>query len=346
MKKTGLLLINLGSPAAPTPAAVGAYLREFLMDEKVIDVPAVLRWFLVHGVIVPRRKHQSAGLYRSIWMDEGSPLLFHTRALAEALRPRLRDSYVVEIGMRYGRPSIAEGMSKLLAAGVERILAAPLYPQYAESSYETAAIAARAAARELGRADRLAFLPPFYDRPEFIASCAIRVREHQAEFTPDHLVFSYHSLPERHIKRLDATRRHCLCRADCCEEIRDVNQSCYRAQCLATTRAIARELGLPPEAYSLSFQSRLGRAAWLGPQTEDLLRELAARGIRRVSVACPSFTADCLETLEEIGERARRAFLDAGGQELRLIPALNDHPAWVEALASLLQAPAAAVRPA
>ncbi|MDX2031694.1 MAG: ferrochelatase [Blastocatellia bacterium] len=337
MKKVGLLLINLGSPAAPTPAAVGAYLREFLMDEKVIDVPAALRWLLVHGVIVPRRKHQSAGLYRNIWMvDEGAPLLFHTRALAEALRPRLRDSYVVEIGMRYGRPSIAEGMSKLLAADVARILAVPLYPQYAESSYETAAIAARAAAGEQGCADRLAFLPPFYDRPEFIAACAIRVREHRTEFAPDHLVFSYHSLPERHIRRLDATRRHCLRRADCCEEIRDVNRSCYRAHCVATTRAIARELGLSQEAYSLSFQSRLGRAAWLGPQTEDLLRELAARGIRRVSVACPSFTADCLETLEEIGERARRVFLDAGGHELRLVPALNDHPAWVEALALFL----------
>ena len=315
------------------------------MDEKVIDVPAVLRWLLVHGVIVPRRKHQSAGLYRSIWREEGSPLIFHTRALAEGLRRILAASCVVEIGMRYGRPSIAEGMAALLAADVGRIIAVPLYPQYAESSYETAAIAARAAAREQGCADRLEFLPPFYDRPEFIAACAARVREHRAAFAPDHLVFSYHSLPERHIKRLDVSGAHCLYRTDCCDEVRDVNRSCYRAHCVATTRAIARELALSPEAYSLSFQSRLGRAAWLGPQTEDLLRELASRGVRRVSVACPSFTADCLETLEEIGERARLVFLDAGGEELRLIPALNDHPAWVEALAFLLPA-AAAVRPA
>ncbi|MFN0086995.1 MAG: ferrochelatase, partial [Blastocatellia bacterium] len=300
------MLINLGSPAAPTPAAVGAYLREFLMDEKVIDVPAIPRWMLVHWIIVPRRKHQSSELYRTIWTEAGSPLVVNTHALAGRMRQALGASFIVEIGMRYGRPSIAEGLANLLASDVERIIAAPLYPQYAESSYETAAIAARAAARELGCADRLEFLPPFYDRPEFIASCAARAREHRMEFTPDHLVFSYHSLPERHIRRLDATGRHCLLRPDCCERIGPENRNCYRAHCVATTRAIAGELGLSPEEYSLSFQSRLGRAAWLGPQTEDLLRELAARGIRRVAVTCPSFTADCLETLEEIGERARR----------------------------------------
>lgn len=339
MKKTGLLLINLGSPDDPSPDAVGRYLREFLMDGYVIDIPAPLRWLLVNLIIVPRRKHQSAKLYQSIWTDAGSPLIANTRDLAEALRPLLADQFVIEIGMRYGNPSIAEGMAKLLNADIAQIIAAPLYPQYAESSYETAALAAREAAAALGCADRLEFLPPFYDRPGYINACAARVRAHLAEFAPEHLVFSYHSLPERHIQRLDTTKQYCLRRADCCEQISAVNKSCYRAHCVTTTRAIARELNLASEAYSLSFQSRLGRAAWLGPQTEDLLRELAVRGIRRVSVTCPSFTADCLETLEEIGVRAREVFLSAGGHELRLIPALNADPAWANELATWFSTP-------
>lgn len=337
MKKTGILLINLGSPDEPTPEAVGRYLREFLMDEKVIDIPAPLRWLLVRAAIVPRRKHRSAELYRSIWSDSGSPLIAHTRALADQLQLLLPDRFVIEIGMRYGKPSIAGALARLVAAEVESIVAMPLYPQYAESSYQTAVLAVRQAASNLGCTGLVRLFPVFYDRAEFINAWVVRLKEHLLDHSPDHIIFSYHSLPVRHLKRLDSTGQHCLARSGCCERISDVNQNCYRAQCLATTREIARELDLNPEGYTPAFQSRLGRAQWLGPQTEDVLRDLARRGVRQVSVSCPSFTADCLETLEEIGRRARRVFLEAGGAQLNLVPSLNAHPVWVKSLAEWIE---------
>jgi protoporphyrin/coproporphyrin ferrochelatase len=334
LKPTGLLLLNLGSPAAPTPAAVGQYLREFLMDEYVIDIPAPLRWALVNLAIVPRRKYASAKLYQTIWTDAGSPLLRHTEALAAGLRAALGEQFRVAVGMRYGKPSTADGLSELLAAGVERVLVLPLYPQYAESSFETAVQAAQRAAMALGCADRLEILPPFYDQPGYLDASAALVREHLEKQPAEHVIFSYHSLPVRHLKRLDTSGQHCQQRADCCAQLSAVNARCYRAQCVFTTRALAERLELPAEQYSLSFQSRLGRQEWIGPQTEQVLKDLAARGVKRVAVSCPSFTADCLETLEEIAVRARETFLHAGGHELSLIPALNAHPIWVQALAA------------
>ena len=331
----GILLINLGSPSAPTPEAVGVYLKEFLMDERVIDIPAWIRRLLVHLIIVPRRKGASAKLYRSIWTAEGSPLVVNTRTLAAGLREHLGPSVPVAIGMRYGQPSIEAGMAELLAAGAQRILALPLYPQYAESSYETAVVAAQEAATRLGCREQLQILPVFYDRAEYLEACVANLREPLDRLRPDHLLFSYHSLPVRHIERLDRTKAHCLRRENCCDQITEVNRDCYRAHCLATSRGIATRLGWAAEDWSMSFQSRLGRAAWLGPQTEDHLRDLVQAGVRRVAVTCPSFVADCLETLEEIGVRAREVFLEAGGEELTLLPALNAHPVWQEALLAL-----------
>ncbi|MBI3758534.1 MAG: ferrochelatase [Deltaproteobacteria bacterium] len=338
MKKIGLLLINLGSPDAPTPAAVGRYLREFLMDEFVIDLPKPLRWLLVNLLIVPRRRYASAKLYQNVWTADGSPLLAYTRKLAAGLGETLPEQFVIEIGMRYGQPSIANALAQLCAAGAERLVALPLYPQYAESSYETAARAVRAAALEQGCSDQLELLPPFYDQPGFINACVTRLREYLAQEQPEHFIFSYHSLPVRHIKRLDTAGQHCLQRADCCAQITAANQNCYRAHCVQTTQAIVRELNLSPDNYSLAFQSRLGRQEWLGPQTNDVLCDLAQRGIKRVAVSCPSFTADCLETLEEIGLRAHAVFLRAGGEALTLVPALNEHPIWVAALADWIKA--------
>jgi len=338
MKKIGLLLINLGSPDAPTPKAVGRYLREFLMDEFVIDLPKPLRWLLVNLLIVPRRRYASAKLYQNVWTENGSPLLVHSRNLAAALKGALSEQFVIEVGMRYGNPSIGAALERLCAAGAERIVALPLYPQYAESSYETAVRALRVAAQEQGCLDRLELLPPFYDQPGFINACVTRLREYLAQEQPEHLIFSYHSLPVRHLKRLDASRQHCLQRDDCCAQISGVNQNCYRAHCVYTTQAIANALHLSPADYSLAFQSRLGRQEWLGPQTNDVLSELAQRGIKHVAVSCPSFTADCLETLEEISLRANEVFLAAGGEKLTLVPALNDHPVWVRALAHWIEA--------
>jgi ferrochelatase len=335
MNRIGVLLINLGTPDAPTPEAVGPYLCEFLMDGFVIDVPKPLRWFLVNVMIVPRRKGQSAKAYQKVQLPEGSPLLVYTRALTEKVAASLatEDRYVVEYAMRYGKPSIAATLSKLRSLDVSRIIVLPLYPQYAESSFETAVVETKRRAQELGYADHLSFFQPFYDRPEFIAAFARRIAEDCEQRSPEHIVFSFHSLPERHLKRLDATGEHCLVKSTCCDEISAANKNCYRAQCVFTARAIAEQLGLKEDSYSVSFQSRLGRAKWIGPTTVDVLRDLARRGVKRIAVSCPSFVADCLETLEEMAIRGRETFLAAGGEELRLIPSLNADPAWVEAVA-------------
>lgn len=331
----GVLLINLGTPDAPTPAAVGRYLREFLMDPFVIDIPKPLRWFFVNVMIVPRRKHQSAAAYQKIQTPEGSPLLVHTRALAERVAERLStddDGYVVEYAMRYGNPSIAASLAKLCAHDFSRIIVMPLYPQYAESSFETAVVETRRSATELGCAERLRFMPPFYERQEFISAFAAKLIQHLQSHTAEHFVFSFHSLPERHLTKLYPT--HCLLTPDCCQQIDQSNQQCYRAQCFFTARAIMKEVGLSEDAYTVSFQSRLGRAKWIGPSTEDTLKTLAARGIKRVAVSCPSFVADCLETVEEIGMRGRETFIRAGGEELFLIPSLNSDLRWVETVAN------------
>jgi ferrochelatase len=344
MNRTGVLLINLGTPDAPTPEAVGRYLRQFLMDSFVIDLPKPLRWFVVNVMIVPRRKHQSAKAYQKVQLPNGSPLLVHSRELAETVREQLSvDGFVVEFAMRYGDPSIASALERLGKHNLPRIIVMPMYPQYAESSYRTAIEETKKRAGELGLADCLSFFPVFYDRPDFIRACAGRVRESVQTWPVEHFVFSFHSLPVRHLKKLDATKSHCLLRSDCCDTIGSVNQNCYRAQCIFTARAVAGELGLKDDDYSISFQSRLGRAEWLGPQTESVLRELAKAGVKRVAVACPSFVADCLETVEEIGIRARDNFIASGGEELRLIPSLNSDPDWVDSVVDWIRERSACV---
>ncbi len=338
MNRTGVLLINLGTPDAPTPEAVGRYLREFLMDGYVIDLPKPLRWFLVHAMIVPRRKDKSAKAYQKIQLPEGSPLLVHTSELTERVAARLDvndNRYAVEYAMRYGNPSIATSLAKLCAQDVVRIIVLPLYPQYAESSFETAVVETRRRAAELGCAERITFLSPFVERPEFIDSFAAKVIEHLEKHPAEHVVFSFHSLPERHLTKLNP--RHCLRAVDCCEQLSEMNRHCYRAQCFFTAKSIARQANLNTDAYTVSFQSRLGRAKWIGPNTEDVLRGLAERGIKRVAVSCPSFVADCLETLEEIAIRGRETFIEAGGDELRLIPSLNSDPAWVDTVSSWIR---------
>ena len=338
MNRTGVLLINLGTPDAPTPEAVGRYLREFLMDGYVIDLPKPLRWFFVHVMIVPRRKEQSAKAYQKVQLPKGSPLLVHTRELAANVAARLNTNdnrYAVEYAMRYGNPSIATSLEKLCAQDVARIMVLPLYPQYAESSFETAVVETRRRAAELGCADRVTFLTPFFERPEFIDSFASRVVEHLEKHPAEHVVFSFHSLPERHLTKLNP--QHCLRAVDCCEQLSEMNRHCYRAQCFFTAKSMARRAKLNTDAYTISFQSRLGRAKWIGPNTEDVLRSLAQRGIKRVAVSCPSFVADCLETVEEIAIRGRQTFIEAGGDELWLIPSLNSDPAWVETICNWIR---------
>jgi ferrochelatase len=318
---------------------VRRYLREFLSDPRVIDIPALPRWLLVNLVIAPFRPRTSAEAYRKIWGPEGSPLLAHGRALCAGVARALGPDFTVALGMRYGRPSIPEALAELAAAGVGRIVALPLYPQWAESSTGSTRARLEEAYRALGGAPPLRVLPAFFDAPGFVEAFAAVARPVLAGARPDHVLFSYHGLPERQVKAADPTRGHCLAGPGCCEAPPpEVLARCYRAQCLATTRALARSLALGPGTFSTSFQSRLGRTPWIRPFTDQVLPELAASGVKRLVVLCPSFVADCLETLEEIGIRGREQWESLGGAQLTLVPSLNSHPSWVEAVAAMIRA--------
>ena len=332
----GVLLVNLGTPDAPHAPEVRRYLRQFLSDPRVLDISPVGRWMLLNLVILPLRPARSAEAYRKIWRADGSPLLVYSRALAEQVRAALPDMQV-ELAMRYGNPSITAGLTALRDRGCDRIVVFPLYPQYAASSTGSTVEAVYRAAAGLWNTPYLTIVPPFYDDPGFIDAFAEVGAPVLAELRPDHVLYSFHGLPERHMHKSDVSGTHCLRSAECCAEIVAANRHCYRAQCFSTARALSARLGLAPETTSVSFQSRLGRAVWIRPYTDIVLPELARRGVRRVAVFCPAFVADCLETLEEIGIRAEEDFKKAGGESLRLIPSLNAHPTWVRAAADLVR---------
>ena len=328
-----MLLLNLGTPRSPQTGDVRRYLREFLSDPRVIDVAAPLRWALVNLVIAPFRAPRSAAAYRKIWTDSGSPLLANGVALRAALAAELGDGYVVELGMRYGEPSIPGALGRLCDAGVARIVALPLFPQYASSSLGSALARLYGLAAERTNVPALSARAEFYAEPGFVAALAEIARPRLAAFRPDHVLFSYHGLPERHVRQGDPTRQHCLVSERCCAAMVPANARCYRAQCHATTRALAAALALAPRDFSLAFQSRLGRDPWIQPYTDVRLPELARSGVKRLAVLCPSFAADCLETLEEIGIRAAEQWRAAGGEALELVPCANAHPAFVRFLA-------------
>ncbi|MDE0225568.1 MAG: ferrochelatase [Gammaproteobacteria bacterium] len=332
MSQRGVLIANLGSPAGCDAASVRRYLNEFLMDPHVMDVPWPLRRLIVSAFVLPLRPRQSAEAYRAIWRDDapGSPLIHHTIALAERLRGLT--GLKVAVGMRYGAPGLAEGIASL--GTVDEILLIPMYPQHAASTRTTTIERVKALTTVPVRV-----MPPFYARAPFLDAVARLVRETMAP--DDHVVFSYHGLPERHLRKADPTGSHCLASADCCETPSAAHATCYRHQCLETTRALVGRLGIvdatgtPPSApsCSTSFQSRLGRMPWLRPYTDELLSELPRQGVRSVTIACPAFTADNLETLEEIGIRGREIFMDAGGDAFRLAPCLNDDEQWARGVA-------------
>lgn len=335
--RTGVLLVNLGTPNAPTTRAVRRYLREFLSDPRVIDVPGIARWLLRNLVILPLRPRRSAALYRAIFTPEGSPLLVHGRALAAGVAKSLGERFVVELAMRYGAPRIDDALDRLADAGVERIVVLPLFPQYASSS--TGSALARVMERASGRwnVPALVTISDFFDDPRFVAAWAEVARPVIDAFAPDHVLLSYHGLPERQVRRSDASGRHCLASAHCCDAVGSANRWCYRAQCFATSRALAHTLGIADDRVTVSFQSRLGREVWIQPYTDETLGTLAERGVRRLAVLCPAFVADCLETLEEVGMRAAGRWRALGGEALQLVPSLNATPAWISAVASLVR---------
>jgi ferrochelatase len=330
--------VNLGTPASPRVPDVRRYLREFLSDPRVLDLAAPARWLLLNAVILPFRPRRSAHAYAAIWTDRGSPLLVHSRALAEGVARALGPGFRVELAMRYGEPGIARALDRLDAEGVSRVLVLPLFPQYAASSGGSAL---EAVFREAGRrwnVPGIEVLSPFYDDAGFLRSFAEAARPPLAAFRADHVLLSFHGLPERHVRKSDRSRAHCLARADCCDAVGDANRDCYRAHCFATARGLAARLELPAAGWSVAFQSRLGRTPWIRPYTDLRLPELAKAGVRRLAVACPSFVADCLETLEEIGIRARAQWRGLGGEDLLLVPCPNAHPLWVETVAGWVRA--------
>jgi ferrochelatase len=327
---TGLLLINLGTPDAPTTPAVRRYLREFLSDPRVIDIGAVARWILLNVFILPTRPAKSAHAYQQIW-DGGSPLLLHSKDLAAGVQRALGDAWRVELAMRYGNPSIEAGLAEL--AGCERIVVLPLFPQYAASSTATASARVMELASARWDVAPLDIVPAFHADDGFLAAWTEVARPALAEARPDHVLFSFHGLPERQIRKSGDAR----CLTDgCCERSMS---TCYRAQCFATARALVERLAIGD--HTVCFQSRLGRTPWITPHTDVLLDELPKRGVKRLAVMCPAFVADCLETLEEIGLRARAQFKAAGGDELVLIPSLNATPAWIDAVAKIARRHAA-----
>ncbi|MCP3985993.1 MAG: ferrochelatase [bacterium] len=334
---TGVLLIQLGTPDAPRTREVRRYLREFLADPRVLDMPALGRMLLLYGVILPFRSPRSAEAYRKIWSEAGSPLLVHSRALAEGVAKELGDGFHVELGMRYGKPTLAGALDRLASAGVERIVVLPLFPQQAGSSSGSALQRTFELAGERWDPPALTSLGPFYDDPGFIGCTSEIARPLLQGFAPDHVLLSYHGLPERQIRRSDPSGQHCLGSPTCCDALGGANRHCYRAQCFATSRALGVALALEADRFSTCFQSRLGRTPWIQPFTEQRLTELAASGVRRLAVLCPSFVADCLETSEEIGIRAREQWRRLGGEELLLVPCVNAHPAWVGSVAERLR---------
>lgn len=323
--------MNLGSPDSTSVKDVRVYLDEFLMDKRVIDLPYIARLLLVKGIIVPFRAPKSAAAYRSIWTKDGSPLIVVTKQLQAALQQQVSEP--VEIAMRYGNPSPADAYDALMKKvdGLQEVLLVPMYPHYAMSSYETAVVYAQEIHRAKKYPFKLTVVPPYYDEEIYLDALAESIRPYlQQDF--DHLLMSYHGVPERHIYKGDITKNHCLKTPDCCEVKSPAHAQCYRHQCLATTRLVADKLGLAPGKYSYSFQSRLGRDEWLKPYTAARLAELPKAGIKKLLIACPAFVSDCLETLEEIAEEGKEIFLHAGGESFTMIPCLNTHPAWVKAL--------------
>ena len=337
MSRAGLLLVNLGTPDSTDPADVRRYLREFLSDPRVLDIPAWRRFIVLEAFILPFRPKASAEAYAKIWTERGSPLLFHTEDLAAKVRARVGDRAVVEVAMRYGRPSIGSALDRLRAAAVDRIVVFPLYPQYSSAATGSSVERVFEIAAARWNTPYLQVVPPFYEHPAFLDACARVAAPVLSAGPADAVLFSFHGLPERQVKKSDESGSHCLASADCCDRIVEANRNCYRAQCFATARGLAERLGVPPDKRIVCFQSRLGRTPWIKPYTDELLTALPARGVRRAVILSPAFVADCLETLEELGIRAAATFRAAGGEELRVVPAVNSEDGWADGVVSLVR---------
>ena len=334
-ERIGVLLLNVGSPEKPETRAVRRYLRQFLSDPRVIDLAAWKRALILNLFILPFRPKRSAHAYQSIWTERGSPLIAISTDFARALGELLPDVEIA-IGMAYGKPAIADALESLCERGLDRILVAPMFPQSASATTGSVLEATYKMAAVKYNVPALCVVPPFYAHPAFLRAWAAIARPQLDEFAPDHVLFSFHGLPERQIRKGDLSGGHCLVKPGCCDAEVPENNACYRRQCFETARGIAEAMELPDDLYSVSFQSRLGREPWLQPYTDQTIAMLADNGLDRLAVVCPAFTVDCLETLEEIGMGGRDIFLAHGGAAYLQVSCPNAHPAWVEAFAEIL----------
>ncbi len=326
----GVLLVNLGSPDSTDPKDVKKYLGEFLMDERVIDLPKLARTLLVKGIILNTRPKKSAKAYSKIWWEEGSPLI----VISERLQAKINDntSVPVELAMRYGSMSIKKGLEKLHKQGVDDVFIIPMYPQFAMATTETILVLANQIIEKDYPEMQLTSLPAFYSHPDYIKVLSKSVQEKLDGLDYEHVLFSYHGVPERHIRKSDITKSHCKVDKSCCENASKAHQFCYRHQCYETTKSVAKTLNLKEGTYSTSFQSRLGFDPWLQPYTDRTIERFGKEGIKKMAIVTPAFVSDCLETLEEIAMEGEEIFHEVGGKEFTTIPCLNDRDDWAKVM--------------
>ena len=334
--KTGVLIVNLGTPDSPEVPDVRKYLREFLMDGRVIDIGVVPRFALVNGIIAPFRAPKSAKIYKELWQETGSPLKYYGEVVAQKLQQELGDEYVVKLAMRYQSPNIDAGLSALRQLGLTDIVVVPFFPQYASASTGSVYQKVMEIVGKWEVIPAIRFVNRFLEHPGFIEGFAQTARNYMAEYDYDHFLFSYHGLPERQVLKGDVTKTVCQLGA-CCGTLHAMNQYCYRAQCFETTRLLVRALNIPEGKYTTSFQSRLGNDPWIKPYTDDVIKEMPGKGINSVLAFSPAFVADCLETTIEVGVEYKELFEEAGGKHWQLVESLNDSPIWIETLVDLVK---------
>jgi ferrochelatase len=337
MSKKAILLVNLGSPDSPSVTDVKNYLREFLMDERVIDLPKLARTLLVRGIIVPFRSPKSAAKYQTIWTEKGSPLIFITQELVKLVAEKT--GLPTYMTMRYANPTPTVVLDEIHTKhpDLDELIMLPLYPHYAMSSFETAVEHVKNAFNKGKYAFQLKVVKPFYNHPSYIAALANSIRPFVNDFPDyDHVLFSYHGIPERHVKKSDPTGAHCLSCANCCEVDSSAHAFCYRHQIITTTQLVGDQLGLPKDKFSFSFQSRLGADKWLKPYTAALLKEMPNASIKKLLIVSPAFVSDCLETLEEIHVEGQEDFMHAGGEKFVAVPCLNTNSDWVATIEQLI----------
>ncbi|WP_316817696.1 ferrochelatase [Pedobacter nyackensis] len=334
MGKKGVLLVNLGTPDSPEVGDVRKYLDQFLMDERVIDINAFQRTLLVKGIIVPFRSPKTSKLYKEIWDENGSPLLYFSKIQAALVQEQLGDEYHVELAMRYQNPSILSALEKMKAGLVESIRVIPLFPQYASASSGSVIQLVMELVSKWTTIPPVSFVSSFHDNELMLETFAENARKYQPE-TFDHVLFSFHGLPERQLLKCDHTGKHCLKKENCCDSLNDTNKFCYSAQGHDTARLLAEKLNIAKTDYTVCFQSRLGKEPWVQPYTTDVLKKLAAEGKKRLLVFSPAFVADCLETLYEITVEYQEEFKALGGEHVQLVESLNDDPKFIKALVDM-----------